>query len=145
MKRKFLLIISILFILGTQYKLKGQDNDSIKSDYSKIDSSFVIDFTKPENVLKALIWGAKNREFNIFRYTVDPIDNKGFIASATKESQVYLENLLFQFENMRINGNPIYLSEIECKTPIIQKIDGRETHDFMKLIKRYGNWYIYKL
>ena len=121
-------------------QVPSQDTIIQKSDSTELK----INFKDPLSVVKSLIWAVEKKNLDVFRYIVDPIDNKAAIAGANNENQKFLEQILFQLTEIEIAGQPIYNSN-KCKVPIIFTKDGRKIKEKFDLINRFDNWYIYKL
>lgn len=141
--RKPLHIFCIFIFACITTSISGQvaRQDSVIHKTDTIDLD--INYKDPVSVVRALIWAVEKKNFDVFRYIIDPIDNKGAISSATGENQKFLEKLVFQLTDIQITGQPVYNSN-RCKIPISFTQEGRKIKDKFDLINRFGNWYIYK-
>ncbi len=126
-------------------------------------SSFEIDFTNPKSVVEAIFYAAKTKDFAILQCLCDPYeegdgDVKEICSVSTLANKANadgknenIEKSLDQFARVfgpgRINGEVTYekfRGTPYANVPFHFNHPGGESrsNESMKLVKRYGNWYL---
>ena len=122
------------------------------------------DFKDPKSVVGAIFYAAQSKEYKIMASLPDPLGESDgdvkqlcSIAELAKQLESYggnenvkkaLENFVKTFELGRVTGQVTYEKDGErelAKVPFsFNSPQGQErSKETMKLIKRYGNWYLY--
>jgi hypothetical protein len=145
-------ILLLLIILGANIIVKSQD----KKEYS-------IDYKDPKSVVNAVFYSAQNNDFAILQLLCDPFaqgddDTKRICElsqianyqpnfAGEKLTSKDLDEFVIVFKSAKISGDVIY-EQIDgvdyAKVPFVfnhPEGDSR-SEEVMKLVKRYGNWYI---
>ncbi|MBN4051879.1 hypothetical protein JYT53_00090 [Cytophagaceae bacterium AH-315-L13] len=147
----------LLSLLCITWNLANAQDSSLKQ--------YELNFKKAENVVSAIFYSAQKRDFNIMSLLQDPLgecdsDIIGLcsISSVAKQvadyggnqqSQKAINEFVNMFQNGRITGkvtiNTSSVGNIIATVPFYFNSGQGEDRNFeeMKLIQRYGNWYLY--
>lgn len=137
MKKNIATIISVL-LFTTGF--------SQKNYVSKESVNYKLDYTNPISVVNGFIFASKNKDLKLNFLVFDPFIESGEfykyrMVYFTKDLKSIEE--LYDMRNSFINGTPkISEDGFKATVPLWSKSSFREYQEEIKLINRFGNWYI---
>jgi hypothetical protein len=125
---------------------------------------YEIDFKNPESVLNAVFYAANTKEFVLLQCLGDPLQKSNgqvkqicslsYIVDLMEESDnnsdlsIFLSEFYAKFEHGKISGQISYenfggieYANLTFSNP--NSVNVNDTKQIMKLVKRYGNWYLF--
>jgi len=143
-------LMLMIFIFGFNTLSSAQEEDTPGAVTTEIHvehaTDFILDYTDPETVAKALIYAARNEDMGVLNNLCDPLlENDDYTESICLiEDPEKKKWVIKEFKDARLFSMVNDRGDIYTIKMI--NIEGGHSKDVnLTLIKRYGNWYLYSM